>query len=117
MDEIFHPTAVSVLVYSTGGTTDAPGAMGLSLLQKSMKKHGWVQLLSWNLHDKSSPSSPVIQLRAEESGRQIWLLISCESKSAGHPHLGLQTKGNHLVCWVRNKDCPWEKRSAPVLKP
>ena len=33
VDEIFHPTAVSVLVYSTGGTTDAPGAVGLSLLQ------------------------------------------------------------------------------------
>lgn len=29
VDEIFHPTAVSVLVYSTGGTTDAQEAGGL----------------------------------------------------------------------------------------
>ena len=29
VDEIFHPTAVSDLVYSTGGTTDAQGAGGL----------------------------------------------------------------------------------------
>lgn len=48
-----------------------------------------------------------------EGGRQVWLLMSCESKSSA---LLPQTKSLHLLCWACINTVLGKKRRGPVLK-